>query len=257
MEKLGHYFNRSDAARLQEVFFNILYHFGYRGREWIRYIKVSSIQIHQDQNNVEFVEILKPRAEKNVKASLSRRNYETNKNVGMYELTDKTKCPVHALKMYLEKLPGDDLFPNPMTSNSSSWYSSNQVLGKHTLHNFMKKISTSAQLSQTYTNHNVRATVVTQLHNKGYPVEHIQAVTGHKRPDSVYRYLKNISSEKKRKISNAITTTMHTASKTTEIQNDEGGYGKIVIQEATTSSSVQRQPTATLEKNGAVLKFYL
>ena len=57
LEKLEHYFNRSDAARLQEeVFFNILYPFGYRGRKWIRDIKVSSIQIHQDQNNVEFVE---------------------------------------------------------------------------------------------------------------------------------------------------------------------------------------------------------
>ena len=45
LEKLGHYFNRSDAVRLQEeVFFNLLYHFGYRGREWIRDINVSSIK---------------------------------------------------------------------------------------------------------------------------------------------------------------------------------------------------------------------
>jgi len=255
LKKLGHYFNRSDATRLQEeVFFNFLYHFGYRGREWIRDIKVSSIRIHQDQNNVEFVEIMKPKAEKNVKASLSRRNYESNKNVGMYELPDKSKCPVHALKIYLEKLPGDNLFPKP---SKDSWYSPNQVQGKHTLHNFMKKISTNAQLSQTYNNHCVRATVVTELHNKGYAVEHIQAVTGHKRPESVYRYLKSISSEKKRKISNAITTTMHTAAKTTEIRSDEKGHGAIVIQEASTSTSSELQPSAVLEKNGAVLKFYL
>ena len=118
----------------------------------------------------------------------------------------------------------------------------------------MKKISKDSGLSQIYTNHSVRAAVVTELYNKGHSVENIQAVTGHKRPDSVYRYLKNISAEKKRKFSNDITSTMHTSS-TTEIKCD-GDRLRTIFQEATTSTS-EAQPSAVLEKNGAILKFYL
>ena len=89
----------------EEVFFNLLYHFGYCGREWIRDMTVTSINtgIQKDQNNIEFVEIMKPKAEKNVKASLTKRCYESNKNVGMYQLTDKSKCQGTSS----ENLPGE------------------------------------------------------------------------------------------------------------------------------------------------------
>ena len=150
---LGKYFDRSNATVLQEeVFFNLLYHFGYRGREWIRDMKVTSINIQKDQNNIEFVEIMKPKAEKNVKASLTKCCYESNKNVGMYQLTDKSKCQVQALKTYLEKLPNDVLFPKPLLRHSdNSWYSPSQVQGKNTLHNYMKKKSQRMQACLKYT----------------------------------------------------------------------------------------------------------
>ncbi len=46
MEKLGEYFNRSTPSRLLwEVFFLIIYHFGFRGREWLRNLTKKSIII--------------------------------------------------------------------------------------------------------------------------------------------------------------------------------------------------------------------
>ena len=81
----------------------------------------------------------------------------------------------------------------------------------------MKTISTNANLSRLYTNHFVRATCVTQLASKGFSISEIQAVTGHKRQDSVQRYIKQIESSKKQKMSNALSESM-------SIQEHESQY---------------------------------
>ena len=54
------------------------------------------------------------------------------------------------------------------------------VVGERTLGEEMKCISKEAELSKIYTNHSIRATVVTILDKCGYEARHIMAVSGHK-----------------------------------------------------------------------------
>lgn len=76
----------------------------------------------------------------------------------------------------------------------------NQVLGKDTLNNAMKSLSLAAGLSKTYTNHCIRATVVTVMDDNNCPTRHIQATTGHKSEASIKSYAKKISAKKRREI---------------------------------------------------------
>lgn len=60
----------------------------------------------------------------------------------------------------------------------------------NTLSSLMKSIADSAGLSKPYTAHCVRATVVTELHDAGFPLENIARVTGHKSSTSVEKYIR-------------------------------------------------------------------
>ena len=84
----------------------------------------------------------------------------------------------------------------------------------------MKTISVSARLSMNYTNHCIRATVVTELNDKGYTVQDIQTVTGHKRPESVNRYIKRATPTKKKRISNDLSNSLHGSSSTAYLQTN-------------------------------------
>ena len=207
---LSAYFDRSTPERLQhEVFYDFLYYFGYRGREWLRDITRDSVKVCTDGCGREYVDLLTQLHEKNVKASTNRRHYESMKSIVMYSLPESPeKCPVEAVKLYLSKLRSKALFPKP-TPKKSTWYSDKQNLGKNTLNDLMKKISFEAELGTVYTNHSIRATVVTELSEKGYSVSDIQNVTGHKRSESVNRYVKRITPTKKQKISHDLTSSLH------------------------------------------------
>ena len=64
MDKLQLYFNRTTPQRLQdEFFFNLLYHFGFRGREWLRSLDKSSIIIGNNGNET-FVDLVRSVHEK-------------------------------------------------------------------------------------------------------------------------------------------------------------------------------------------------
>ena len=52
----------------------------------------------------------------------------------------------------------------------------------------MRFLSKEANLSAIYTNHSIRATVITNLNNSGYEARHIIAVTGHKSESTVKQY---------------------------------------------------------------------
>ena len=215
LEALGTYFDRSNAKKLQEeVFFNILYHKGYRGREWIRTLKISNLKIHTDECGIEYADLEIPAFSKNTKGSVVEKSYSNNKQSLIYSTPQqKKRCPVEAIKFYFSKIPPnvEVLFPlekKHFNYSDKYWYYPKQVLGKNTLGSMMKTVSTNANLSRLYTNHCVRATCVTQLANKGFSISEIQAVTGHKRQDSVQRYIKQIESSKKQKMSNALSESM-------------------------------------------------
>ena len=288
--KLGDYFSRKNPHVLQqEVIFLIIYHFAYRGREWIRNLEKESIVLSTDSNGREFVICNKNLQEKNVKASLRKSNYDNIKDIVMYATPEKKdKCPVEAIRLYLSKIPRDCtcLFPKPLKKTRSKdnewekesfWYSDKQVVGKHTLNDAMKLISEEAELSAKYTNHCVRATVVSEMFSKGYTTEQIQTVTGHKRNDSVQRYIKRVTPSKKMKVSHDLSSSIHRTQNHDEIvptdstpgpststfsETETTHYSVSIRDTKTTTVSVNesktlRHPTSVLKKNGFVLEFYL
>ena len=69
----------------------------------------------------------------------------------------------------------------------------------------MKYLTNDASLSNTnYTNHSIRATCITILDRARFEARHIITVSGHKSENSIKKYAKGCSTEKKREMSNAL-----------------------------------------------------
>ena len=76
MVKLNLFFDRSTDRRIQqEVLFNVIYFFGLRGRENLRFLKSDTFSIKCDSDSREYVSLDKTLASKNVKSSLSKKNF--------------------------------------------------------------------------------------------------------------------------------------------------------------------------------------
>ena len=183
MIKLNEYF-KSHRSTPQEkqliVAFNIMYYFCLRGRETLRSLKQNSIGFDIDDSGKEYAFIQTSMLSKNVKASLNAKDFEDIKGARMYPMNTNESgvCPLKILHEYLQLLPKETkencLFPLP-TKNG---YSSIAVVGKNTLGNLMPKLSHTANLSQRYTNHCVRVTVINKLNDSGLSYEDIATVSG-------------------------------------------------------------------------------
>lgn len=114
-------------------------------------------------------------------------------------------CPVYCFENYLSKLNSkrQDLWQKPkknITGHENEWYQ-NQVIGRDKLNDTMKNLSKKAQLSKIYTNHCIRATVVTVMGDHDFNNREIMFTTGHKSEASLNSYATKLSSKKKREIS--------------------------------------------------------
>ena len=67
-----------------------------------------------------------------------------------------------------------------------------------------------ACLSQVYSNHSIRVTCVTMLDEQGFDARHIMRVTGHRNEASMRSYSSRLNDNKKRKISDCLTSSMTT-----------------------------------------------
>ena len=85
------------------------------------------------------------------------------------------------------------------------WYD-NVPVGTHPLESFMRKLSESAGLSKMYTNHCIRATVITNLDNAGFEARHIRAVSGHKSDETIKSYAVRCPDSKKKEMSDALSS---------------------------------------------------
>ena len=246
---LEKYFDRSTPERLQdEFFYKILYHFGFRGREWVRSLKKSSLKILEHGEET-YIDLVHPNKEKNVKAT----NSKDVRQIIMTEMPDKSKCPVTAVKTYLSYLPTETLFPKPKTNwKNNDWYCLKEPLGKNSLNDMMKTISKRAKLSQTYTNHCIRSTVVTTLRGKGFSKRECMAVTGHKAGSSIDLYDKRFNNEKmtyteKKKISEALSEGMNDDQLTNEtaliIQGKQEATCKASTSSASQETCITREET--------------
>ena len=197
-------FDLSKPSELQEkVFFDLQFGFAKRGREHVRDLKKSSFVFGRDDTGLEYIEINCNEHSKNYQKSQGPQSRPR-----ILETRTET-CPINSFKMYLSKLdPGQEaLYVKPITSKKFNpatekiWYTK-KVIGFNLLGNFMKKISTRLQLSKKYTNHSIRATVVTLLTANGIEARQIMRVTGHKCESSLRSYdAADNSDQQKRKIS--------------------------------------------------------
>ena len=120
---------------------------------------------------------------------------QDNKTVHQYESENLERCHVLLLDKYISKLPEEakkDLFhlrpkPHKPKDPLALWYMAIPV-GRHTLSDMMKRMSTEAQLDQKYTNHSLRAYGVTKLFRANLPEKLIMERSGHRSIGGVRQY---------------------------------------------------------------------
>ena len=220
-------FNTENPDGLQKlVWFSIQFKFCRRGREGQRSLKKEDFVFKVDDVGREYAELKYNDAQKNHQGD-SRKNQQSPRMYG----TEDEGCPLEALKLYINKLnPKCSAFyqqprKQKWTVADSVWFN-NIPLGINTLGQMMRRISESAGLSTTYTNHSIRATVCTILNDDGnYSDRVICSLTGHRNPQSLKNYCK-ASSKQKRSMSDAL----------------QGSMGR--KRRATAPSTVSRPPTS-------------
>ena len=104
-KKIRLYFDRSTAEILQkEIWFTLSFYFGFRGREVLSNLKMDHLSVGTDEDQREYVFINHQYLSKNVKASLSQKEFANFQTARMYDNpSDENKCPVSAFKLYKSK----------------------------------------------------------------------------------------------------------------------------------------------------------
>lgn len=184
--------NDTPLSLLRKVFVEISINFGRRGREGLRELTRESIIIKKDDKGQEYATMTFNELDKNHQNPSPK---EPEKKQILYSQDDSDLCPILSLKKYISKLNPkcSSFFQRPRNLKNPAldpvWYE-NKSLGIHTLENMMKNISADANLSQTYTNHCLRATTTTILGHAGVDGRNICSVTGHKNLQSLDSYIK-------------------------------------------------------------------
>lgn len=232
LEKLRHYFDRSDPTKLQqEAYYVLAMQFGLRGREWFRKLTTESFI----RCTVDGKRALKltPMETKNVRGSLETKTAEDRKQSLLVE-TGASWCPYECIDLYLEKIEESKrkegvessvVFLRPRVRGlQQSWYFAKQVVGVNTLGNMMRSLSQAAGLSKLYTGHCVRVTVTTELKDAGVSLHDIGTITGHKSESATNRYIRR---NKKRDsemagLSHTISSIGQKRNVSTELPSSEG-----------------------------------
>ena len=169
------------------MWFGLCYYFGRRGREGWRDLTKSSFTLKVDEENHEFL------AEN---TTMRTKNHQGGPKAEENDYSDPRIYDVTFLqgyKAYVGKLHEscDSFFQTPRADWSrkdNCWYK-NMPLGQHTIHNLMAKISKGANLSQTYTPHCVRASMISILFKSGVQPKEICQITKHKNENSLNSYI--------------------------------------------------------------------
>ena len=95
----------------------------------------------------------------------------------------------------------------PKNEEDMIWYD-NSLVGVNTLATMMKGISLGVGLSQTYTNHSVRATAITLWSNANVPSRHIMSISGHANEQSISSYNSRPSVKQLKNCSNILSNAL-------------------------------------------------
>ena len=128
-------------------------------------------------------------------------------------ILETTLCPIQVWKLYTSKLSNkiNNLWQKPRSGkvfyDDKEWFEG-RVVGKDPLERFMKFLSEELKLSINYTNHSIRATVITTLDQNGFEARHIMKLSSHKNEATIKEYAVKCPDTKKREmcdsLSNAI-----------------------------------------------------
>ena len=238
--KMKDYFTRDSPHVLQEeAWFVIVYYLALRGREILHDLPRSALEFAKDSNHNEFVFINSTYITKNVKVSLSSKEFENISQARIYgNANDVRHCPVTCLRMYFSRIPPEcaSLFPLPVKQfrQKKYWYCMNRSLGVNAIGSFMKNISKNANLDAVYTNHCVRVTVVSTLKEGGLESNDIAAVTGHKNVHSVEKYVRRKSDSQKRSVSQILKSGMECS-----LQSEDSSVSTVTRISNTQTTEVQ------------------
>ena len=175
---------------MHKVFFDIMYFTGRRGKEGLRNLTKSSFDIKKSPDGSEFIEITFNETTKRNQGDQISSGYDSlhNNHAIITEQEGDVRCPVNSFKHYLENLnPKSEAFFQYPSKDKSSY--DTRPVGKNTLGELMKTISTNAKLSKMYTNHCIRKTTATGMHRQGYSLKEIANVTKHKNLQSLENYI--------------------------------------------------------------------
>ena len=214
----------SPAGLQNKVFLDYMLYFCNRGRENLRDIKQTDFGQSRDSNGTLFIYLSSDFATKNHKI-------DDKKAQGgrMYETKDFL-CPVKSFQKYVSKLNKDmeEFWQRPKRSieeNSEVWYEKSPV-GKNTLGEKVKTLSTEAGLSRTYTNHCLRATSITVLDRSGFEARHIMSVSGHQSETSIRSYASHVDEKMKKDM--AMTISASISGQTNPQASSEGTFGTCI-----------------------------
>ncbi|XP_071956065.1 uncharacterized protein [Antedon mediterranea] len=160
-----------------KVFIDIMIRFGNCGRENLRGMSISDFFVEVDDKNLRYI-VHRDNMTK------SRCKNDPNKDCSghMHEIPGSNRCPVSSF-LALKKVLNPDMkcmwqrprFAAP--NDGTPWYI-DAPLGVNTLGSKMKTISEKAGCLKKYTNHSLKATTCTILHEAEFPNRHIMPVTG-------------------------------------------------------------------------------
>lgn len=115
-----------------------------------------------------------------------------------------------------------------VTGHEDEWYE-DQVVGRDPLNNAMKKLSQNAALSKIYTNHCIRASVVSKLDKDGFESRHIMVVSSHKSENSIKSYASKCPESKKKEMFQSLSKELVPPPKNS-IPSTSANPGPVVIQ---------------------------
>ena len=177
-----------------KVQYDVRYYFARRGSENMNTLTKDSFMLKRDPDTGKRFVVSKDELTKNHGLD------DTDADGGLMVETHTDDCPVNSFLKYLSKLDPeqDRLWCYPKDSfrhEEELWYTKKPV-GVNTLQQFLPKLSQQCGLSQIYTNHSIRSTSATLLHQDKFDPTAVKSITGHKSLSSLAVYQRTSSKQK-------------------------------------------------------------
>lgn len=195
------------AGLLNKVQFDIRMYFFRRGMENMSKMRKSTFKVTKDPETG-----LKIVVKVDENGNQNENDHENITGI-MPECVGSSMCPVKSFELYLSKVHPDcdRLWQRPrehFCHNDEVWFCRSAV-GEKNLAKFMSNLSKVCLLSQTYTNHSIRATGASILHNFFEPAQ-IMAVMGQKSAVYLSGY-QRVTNKEKISMGQAITASLGNA----------------------------------------------